>query len=421
MNPFEEKPIKLEKCLADWKSLYPAAYDKDEVDPYTKVRVILMNGTEFEQNWFMHQLARHTNNNDLRRDVALLRRLEQQQQKRISYFKPKDESILETTIAYEQLAVDLTAVLAQEEKDKTVKAALDFALLEDFDHLYRYSDLLEMEEGIRGERLVGGFTEIMPGRPTISEHRFPFDDVRRPITSKASLATKLHTMTITAAEQQTMNFYMNVGTFYKGSDLGRKLFLEIGMIEEQHVTQYESLMETECTWLECLLMHEYGECYLYYSVMNDETDAGAKKIWQRHLEEEIAHLHYAAALLKKYEGKEWQQVIPNAEFPTLLQFNCNAEKNKQYIRGILKNTVCNTAILEEYAPITEIPDDYKFFIYNNAVNKSTRDVASHNVINKYIAEAGKDYRFEIAEHPVKTLRCRKDDNTSLGRKKDCNE
>ena len=63
----------------------------------------------------MHQLARHTTDNNLRRDVALLRRLEQQQQKRISFFKPKDETALETTISYEQLAVDLTAVLAQTE------------------------------------------------------------------------------------------------------------------------------------------------------------------------------------------------------------------------------------------------------------------------------------------------------------------
>lgn len=60
--------------------------------------------------------------------------------------------MLETTISYEQLAVDLTAILAQTEKNKYVKAALDFALLEDFDHLYRFSDLLEMEQGISGEK-----------------------------------------------------------------------------------------------------------------------------------------------------------------------------------------------------------------------------------------------------------------------------
>ncbi len=417
MNPFNEKPYKIEKCLNDWRKLYPIAYNKNETDAYTKVRTILLNGAEFEESWFMHQLARHTADNNLRRDVAYLRRLEQQQQKRISFFKPKDETVLETTISYEQLAVDLTATLAQIEKNKYVKAALDFALLEDFDHLYRFSDLLEMEQGIHGEKLVGSYTEIMPGRPTISEHRHPFDDVRRPVTPAAPVSTKLHTMIITAAEQQTMNFYMNLGTFYPSSDIGRKLFLEIGMIEEQHVTQYESLMDPTTTWLECLLMHEYCECYLYYSAMNEETDQAAKKIWTLHFEQELAHLHYAADLLKKYEGKEWAQVIPDAEFPTLLAFNENCEKNKHYIRNILKNTVNNTSILEEYTDITNVPDDYEYFKYNQTVNKVPSAVASHKVIDNYITEFGEDYRFTVAEHPVKALRNRREDNIDVGRKK----
>lgn len=61
--------------------------------------------------------------------------------------------MLETTIGYEQLAVELTAMLAMREPDKRVKAALDFALLEDFDHLYRYADLLDMEHGVHAETL----------------------------------------------------------------------------------------------------------------------------------------------------------------------------------------------------------------------------------------------------------------------------
>lgn len=417
MNPFKEKSYSIEKCTSDWKQLYPTAYNKHDTDAYTKVRTILLNGTEFEQCWFMHSLVRNTTNNDIRRDVGLLRRMEQQQQKRISYFKPKDETMLETTISYEQLAVDLTAVLAQTEKNKYVKAALDFALLEDFDHLYRFSDLLEMEQGVAGEKLVGSYTEIMPGRPTIAEHRHPFDDVRRAIPPSSPISTKLNTMIITAAEQQTMNFYMNLGSFYPSSDLGRKLFLEIGMVEEQHVTQYESLMDATTTPLECLLMHEYLECYLYYSAMTEESNDVAKKIWTAHFEQELSHLHYAADLLQKYEKKEWSQVIPDGEFPKLLTFNDNYEKNKNYIRNILKNTITNTAVLEEYTDIGNVPDNYEYFKYNSTVNKNPSVVASHKVIDSYIAEFGEDYRFTVSEHPVKALRNRKEDNIDIGRKK----
>ena len=52
MNPFQEKPKKIEKTYESWKGLSPASYDKHETDPYTKVRIILMNGTEFEAEKF---------------------------------------------------------------------------------------------------------------------------------------------------------------------------------------------------------------------------------------------------------------------------------------------------------------------------------------------------------------------------------
>lgn len=47
----------------------------------------------------------------------MTRRTEQQQQKRIACLKPKNETILEHTLSYEQLAVDLTAVMARRETD----------------------------------------------------------------------------------------------------------------------------------------------------------------------------------------------------------------------------------------------------------------------------------------------------------------
>ena len=32
-----------------------------------------------------------------------------------------------------------------------------------------------METGVKAEDIVGRYTEIMPGRPTIAHHRHPFD------------------------------------------------------------------------------------------------------------------------------------------------------------------------------------------------------------------------------------------------------
>lgn len=416
-NPFNEKPDKV-SSFENWKQLTPRPYDKNAADPYTKVRIILMNGTEFEAQWFLHNMARHVTNEELRREIAVVRRVEQQQQKKIMNLKPKDESVLEHTIGYEQLAVDLTALMAQNEPDEYIRKSLDFALLEDFDHLYRYADLLEMDMGIRAERLVGKYTEIMPGRPTIAEHRFPTDDIKRRMDAKkASPLSKLHAMIITAAEQQTMNYYMNQGAFYELSDIGRKLYTEIAMIEEQHVSLYESLMDSSTTWLECMLMHEYAECYLYYSMLSDECDEEVKKIWEYNLKQEIAHLHYAVRLLRKYENKEWQQVIPDGTFPEPISFSSMSEKNKAYIRKVLRNTVTQTASGDSWTEVSKLPDNAEFFRYNRRVNGNVAAVASHKVIDRYIMEAGEDYRFQECEHPVKDLRCRREDNVDIGRVK----
>ena len=412
MNPFEVKTRPADSLYMDWPKLYPKAYDKNETDPYTKTRIILMNGTEYEAVWFSHQFHRHCENNDLRRELAVLRRVEQQQQKRIACLKPIDETLLETTIGYEQLAVDLTAILAQREPDPYAVQVMNLALLEDFDHLYRYANLLEMEQGIHAERLVGEYTEIMPGRPTIAEHRDPRDSVRRALCFKTSAPiSRLNAAIITAAEQQTMNYYMNQCAFY-GSEQGRKLYQEIAMIEEQHVTQYGALLDPACTWLENLLNHEYTECYLYYSCYEDETNAKVKKIWEQHFEQEVAHLHHAARLLQTYEGKDWYQVIPDGEFPQLLKFS----PQKEYVRKVLKKTVCNTALLEDPAvPVSELPRDAAFFSYQATVNTKPETVPSHAVIEAEIAAAGQDYRFEEKTHPIEELRSRTADNTTLAR------
>ena len=74
VNPFFEKnAIPIDKFLSI-DEYSPKAYDKSTTDPYTKTRIILLNGAEFEQTWFLHQFQRNCNNNDLRREIALVRR-----------------------------------------------------------------------------------------------------------------------------------------------------------------------------------------------------------------------------------------------------------------------------------------------------------------------------------------------------------
>ena len=112
-NPLQEKGIPLEKQVRNWSELNVPPYDKNQVDPYTQCRVITMNGIEVEGALFSHQFARHTTDLELKRQLAMVRRIEQQQQKAINWLTPGEASPLEVTIGYEQVAVDLTAWVAQ--------------------------------------------------------------------------------------------------------------------------------------------------------------------------------------------------------------------------------------------------------------------------------------------------------------------
>ncbi len=412
-NPFLAKPKKIESTIMSFKMLSPKPYNKDEVDPYTRVRCILMNGTEYEAVWSKHHFNRHCGDNDIRRAVGLLRNCEQQQQKLIANLKPADENVLQTTLGYEQLAVDLTAFLAQRQTNKSVKDALDFALLEDFDHLYRYANLLETDMGEHAEKYIGSYTEIMPGRPTVAHHRHPFDNIKKPISNmSADAITKCDVSIITAAEQQTMNYYMNLGSFYKHQK-GREVYTEIAMVEEEHVSQYGSLIDPTMTMLDDLLMHEYIECYLYYSMYNNEIDKNIKQIWEMLFEQELSHLHYALSLVRKHENRDWYDVIPGGEFPELITFS----PQKEYIRKILGETVCNTSLFENYVNVSKLQDNANFFEYQKKTVKDAQTMPTHIVINNHIKNFKTDYRLQDSEHPVKALRDRKCDNISVGRVK----
>ena len=141
LNPWQEKGIPLESQYKSWYGGLHDPYVKQDVDAYTRCRIILMNGIENEVILFSHTFARTCGDPAIRALLAQTRMVEHQQQTAINWLNPADQSILETTIAFEQVAVDLTAYLARHEPDPYVREVFNFGLLEDFDHLYRYSEL----------------------------------------------------------------------------------------------------------------------------------------------------------------------------------------------------------------------------------------------------------------------------------------
>src|SRR5690606_25273358 len=109
-------------------------------DAFTRVRVILMNGIEANSVRFSHAAARMVDG-EMRKHLALVRRVDHMQEIMVNWLNPADQSPLETTIGYEQVAIEVTASVAQNEPDPYLAQIYRFGMLEDFDHLYRFSAL----------------------------------------------------------------------------------------------------------------------------------------------------------------------------------------------------------------------------------------------------------------------------------------
>src|SRR3546814_17196415 len=118
-----------------------------------------MNGIEVEAAMNSHQMSRHTVDVGLKQTLALVRRVEQQQQKAVTWLIPGDESVIANTIGYEQVAVDLTRWLARHEPDRSLKKVSDFALLEHYEHRDRYDQLMAlMGEDRKAQDITGELT-----------------------------------------------------------------------------------------------------------------------------------------------------------------------------------------------------------------------------------------------------------------------
>ncbi|MCK9875195.1 hypothetical protein MXD59_05260, partial [Frankia sp. Ag45/Mut15] len=100
-NPLIEKGIPLDDQVRTWSELNTVPYGKNDIHPYTRCRVIAMNGAGFEAVAFSHQFNRHTDVPELKAALAQTRAIEQQQQRAVNWLIPGEESTLEVTLGYQ--------------------------------------------------------------------------------------------------------------------------------------------------------------------------------------------------------------------------------------------------------------------------------------------------------------------------------
>ena len=397
--------IPIEEQFMDWKEIVKSPYDRRSVDAYTRTRVILMNGIENASVLMSHAIERMTVDPEIKRQMALIRRIDSMQQQTVDWLNPANQTVIETTLGYEQVAVDLTANLAKNEPDPYVKQTLDFALLEDFDHLYRYSCLYDYLEGGDYDFVVQGKTEVKPGRPTSVEHRHPDETMRKHYDKDtADIKTKMNYLTIVAGEQQTELFYKTHGNMYS-DELARQLYSEIADVEEEHVTQYGLLGDPRETMLEKSALMQLCEAYIYFSCAQTESDPRIKAIWETFTRMEISHFEACANLIEKYEGRDIRNIVKADIIEPLVVF----EPNKDYVNKVIEEQLDLTPYNMEYKRFSDIADEWPSFRFQWKMNKA--GVPSEEVVGKAKSELAqrdqveniKQFKYDVAQRTERIM------------------
>jgi hypothetical protein len=369
----KERGTPLAEQTFDWFDLVRVPISKLNDDAFTRVRIIHMNGVEQEANRFSHACARM--NGPLRAHLAHVRRIDHHQQTLVNWLLPPDQSPLETTIGYEQASIEITAHVALAEPDAYLAQLYRFGMLEDFDHLYRFSALLDRVEGKDANNILQSYTDVAPGRPTRFEHRAPVDDVRLPYDrSNASALSRLHAITIVSAENQVRDYYMNIGPLFS-DPMARLLYAEIASIEEQHVTHYESIVDPTESVLEKWMLHEASEAYNYLSCLESESNSRIRDIWERFLSYELGQLNYVMDLFRSVEGRDPFEVLPT-ELPEPIKY----ESHRDFVRQTLNTEVGYRASGTQI--VTAEPPDSSSLAYRERLNSrgSPSDAVALNYI-----------------------------------------
>lgn len=387
MNVLKEKGIPLENQIRTWHDIVKRPYNRMEVDNYSRTRQILLNGIEVEAWGFKHSLARRSCDIEMNRLIANIRRIEDMQQTTVNWLCPANQTVLDTTLGYEQVAVDLTAWLAQNEVDEYVKETFNFGLLEDFDHLYRYSQFAYMLEETDPNEILHHKTDVMLARPTQYHHNDNAVRIRKAYNKDTtSPVTKVNILTLVSAEQQTHNFYAEHGFMYGNVDL-KRLYAEICDVEEEHVTMYESLIDSNETVLEKWLLHEFTEVCNYYNCYKDETCEKLKLIWEEMFQMEIAHLNAAADVFRKFDERDPEEIIG-----TELVLPCHFESQKEYVTNIIENEVDKRLCMDlTYKTVDELPNEWPSYKAQEQMNKD--GAPSEKAIRLAKKSVGRDIAF----------------------------
>lgn len=344
MNPFDESTKETAHTI--YNSDGYRAGNKYDVDGQTRARIILANAAMSDAFDSYHALARIVNDRDVFKELSLMHDGERESRRLFCTLMPKDEKTIERAIFCEQLEIELFAALASRKIQRRVRTTINSVLVDDLDHLYRFSNLLHLTDGTPAETLVP--LDVLPSRPTYAQIT-PLSKAAVNPVDGSDIPTVLAVMLSIAVKRYAATLYRTSASLPR-DDLSRGLFAEVSTVEEHHLTRLGGLLPQKSTF-ERLLLTAYCECYALYSCGETETDARLKAAFEKAYRAAVKSLKTAATLLQNYEGKNYAKVISPCDFPPPISLT----NDVGYVRAVLAATdLSSDAPQDVRAPSSEV-------------------------------------------------------------------
>ena len=225
----------------------------------------------------------------------------------------------------------MTASVAQHEPDPYLAQVYRFGLLEDFDHLYRYSALDGPAARARTRNtILQSYTDIRPGRPdrrsSTARPRTtcarPYDRRRRRADHQAQRA---HDHGRRAPDARLLHEHRAPCSPIRS----RASSTPRSPRSRSSTSRSTSRSSTRARrWLEKWLLHEATEVYNYWSCVRVRRATRASRaIWERFLDYELGHLHFVMELFEQIERRDPAEVLPET-LPEPIEY----ESHRDFVR-----------------------------------------------------------------------------------------
>ncbi len=115
----------------------------------------------------------------------------------------------------------------------------------------------------------------------------------------------------------------------------------------------ELLFDPNETMLEKVALIQLNEAYNYYSAAMTEPNRRIKRLWEHFAQMEITHFNMCADLIKKYEGRDIEDIMQIDSIRPLIVF----EPNKKYVDKVLEEQIDIMPYNMEFVHLADLPDN----------------------------------------------------------------